>query len=143
MDDDRLTRWGWGGCWGLGSVPVMTSERVCGGRHVGAEGWFGFGVVWAPFGVEAKSAARVTRERSVRASRVREGAGGKRSRVREACVAVIGAQGERSERSGATERPRGRGREAAREAREPERPRDGRCRRDEPVFRIKNSHFWK
>ena len=96
--------------------------------------------LFEPFGAKEKS-ARVT-ERSARSLRVREGVGGNRSRVREACGCHRGTGGavgaERGD--GVAERPRGR------EAERPERlrdPRKGRFRRDKSVFRIKNSHFRK
>ena len=83
----------------------MTWERVCGGRPIIAEAGRrteggavrGGSRRFGPFGAKGRS-ARVT-ERSVRTVRMREVAGGERSRVRE----VVRGQG--TERSGATERP--------------------------------------
>jgi hypothetical protein len=96
--------------------------------------------LFGPFGAKERS-ARVT-ERSVRYLRVREGVGGNRSRVREACGCHRGTGGvvgaDRGD--GAAERPRGR--EAERSKR-PRGPRKGRFRRDKSVFSIKNSHFRK
>ena len=73
---------------GASSV-VLTSEGAKASEAVGGGG--------GRFGAKARS-ARAT-ERSVRTVRVREGAGGDRSRVGE----VVGGRG--TERSGATERP--------------------------------------
>ena len=96
----------------LGKSLRRSTRRGGGGRR-GGLGLFG------PFDAKERS-ARVT-ERSVRSLRVREGVGGNRSRVREACGCHRGTGGavgaERGD--GAAERPRGR---EVREAERPERP---------------------
>ena len=63
------------------------SEIDTSGRRGGRKGGLG---LFGPFGAKERS-ARVTVERSVRALRVREGVGGYRSRVREACGCHRGA----------------------------------------------------
>ena len=93
VDDDQLDRWAGGGGWGSGSVPVMDLVRLgvrkefvriaepdtrrgggAGGR-MGGLGRFG------PFSARRRGRhARLSGRCTVRASRVREGAGPGRSR---------------------------------------------------------------
>ena len=91
----------------LGTSLRRSTRRGGGGRR-GGLGLFG------PFGAKERS-ARVT-ERSVRSLRVREGVGGNRSRVREACGCHRGTggagSGRRTERPSGREAERPRGREA-------------------------------